>query len=214
MPQPKKHVNQAQKQRAYRQRCKLKSNETLRLKGAIVSLCDFSGSWSQPYADAGYEVVRVDLKTGQDVRLMRMPDYPVHGILAAPPCTHFALSGARWWSEKGETALLDGLSIVDACLRLVALCKPAWWALENPVGRLNHYLGKPVMYFNPCDYGDTYTKKTALWGSFNPALPWDKVAPVEGSKMWANYGGKSEATKAARSVTPEGFAMAFFLANP
>ena len=52
----------------------------------IISLCDFSGAWSQPYVDAGeYEVIRVDLqRDGRDVRLLERMD-GVHGILAAPP---------------------------------------------------------------------------------------------------------------------------------
>jgi hypothetical protein len=86
--------------------------------------------------------------------------------------------------------------------------------LENPIGRLNRWLGKPVMYFNPCDYGDTYTKRTALWGEFNSDLPFNKVFPSEGSKLHLKYGGKSERTKMLRSITPDGFATAFFLANP
>src|SRR5882672_12633911 len=133
----------------------------------ILDLCAGTGSWSEPYRAAGYEVRLVTLP--EDVRLLRWcPDEPVHGILAAPPCTHFAASGARWYAEKGAAALLDGLSVVDACLRMVMVCKPKWWALENPVGRLKDYLGPPVMYFDPCDYGDPYTKKTGLWGDFTP----------------------------------------------
>jgi len=68
------------------------------------------------------------------------------------------------------------------------------------------------------DYGDPYTKKTGLWGRFTPPLPlfiggdW-RVEPVEGSKM-LRYGGNSERTKEQRSETPEGFAQAFFMANP
>ena len=177
----------------------------------ILSLCDYSGVWSQPYENAGYKVVRVDLKHGQDVRLMEIPKVRVQGILAAPPCTVFASSGARWPRTPAE--MIEGLSIVDACLRCVAVCKPAWWALENPVGKLVRYLGKPRMYFDPCDYGDPYTKKTCLWGDFT--IPRKRpVLPLEGSRMHLRYGGKSERTKEARSMTPEGFARAFFEANP
>lgn len=93
-----------------------------------------------------------------------------------------------------------------------------WWALENPVGKLVRYLGKPLMRFNPCDYGDPYTKRTCLWGSFTPPLPLIlgkdlSVSPTEGSKMHTQYGGRSQATKNARSATPLGFARAFFDAN-
>jgi hypothetical protein len=68
----------------------------------ILSLCDYSGSWSKPYRDAGYKVIQVDIKHGQDVRLFEFPGQ-VHGILAAPPCTHLASSGARWASQEIET---------------------------------------------------------------------------------------------------------------
>lgn len=180
----------------------------------ILSLFDYSGNWSRPYRDAGYQVIQFDLKCGHDVRLLRVDDFPdtVHGVLSAPPCTHFAGSGARWWSAKGEKALLEGLALIDAVYRIVAVTRPVWWVLENPIGRLNHYIGKPAMYFNPCDYGDPYTKKTALWGQFNTALPKTPVLPTEGSKMHRLPPG--EKRQELRSITPPGFAKAFFEANP
>jgi hypothetical protein len=182
----------------------------------ILSLCDHSGAWSQPYADAGYKVIRVDLQEGRDVRLLQRLDDRIHGILAAPPCDHFAGSGARWWEGKGEQAILEGLAIVDACLRSVIVHKPEWWVLENPVGRLRRWIGPPAFSFNPCDYGDPYTKKTLLWGEFTPPMPmWSKqackpVEPTEGSAvhlMWSHQ-------KNERSKTPSGFAKAFYEANP
>jgi len=181
----------------------------------ILSLCDFSGEWVKPYRDAGYTVMQIDLKHGQDVRLFEYPGQ-VYGILAAPVCTMFASSGARW--KRTPEEIKEALALVDACLRFVAVCKPKFWALENPVGTLIRYLGKPQFYFNPCDYGDPYTKKTCLWGDFIPPLPLFvgkdmSIEPTEGSKMHLNYGGKSERTKEARSKTPAGFAQAFFAAN-
>lgn len=178
----------------------------------ILSLCDLSGEWPRPYREAGYEVIQVDLQSGQDVRLLELPSADIHGVMAAPPCTVFANAGARW--ARSDAEMIEGLSIVDACLRIVYACKPKWWALENPVGKLRRYIGPPAMTFNPCDYGDPYTKRTLLWGAFNTELPRTPVEPVEGSKMWAKYGGSSQRTKDARSVTPAGFARAFFEANP
>lgn len=177
----------------------------------ILSLCDYSGIWSRPYEETGYLVVRIDLKNGQDVRLLEKMDARVRGILAAPPCTVFASSGARW--ERTERDMIEGLSIVDACLRAVVVYQPIWWALENPVGKLSRYLGRPTLYFQPCDYGDPYTKKTCLWGKFTPPSRCP-AEPTEGSKMHLNYGGKSDRTKTLRSMTPEGFARAFYEANP
>jgi hypothetical protein len=177
----------------------------------ILSLCDYTGSWSKPYRDAGYNVVQVDIKHGHDVRLFEARSCSVRGVLAAPPCTHFASSGARWWKDKGDYAVLDGLSVVDACMRIIAVHRPQWWALENPVGRLKNYLGQPTMSFNPCDYGDPYTKRTLLWGNFTPP-PKRPVEPTEGSKMNEICDGPKRGL--LRSVTPDGFAQAFFLSNP
>ena len=88
--------------------------------------------------------------------------------------------------------------------------------LENPVGRLRRWLGPPTLMFNPCDYGDPYTKKTLLWGKFFPPKQ-TKVAPVKvcAQGSWVQkLGGSSERTKELRSMTPPGFAKAFFDANP
>lgn len=182
---------------------------------AILSLCDLTGNWSRPYEEAGYDVIRIDLANGRDVRLLEHLGRPIHGILAAPPCDHFALSGARWWDGKGESAVIEGLSIVDACLRAVAIYRPTWWALENPVGRLRRFLGEPAFRFDPCDFGDPYTKRTCLWGHFTPPVPLvsaaarNPVLPTLGSMMHTMVRDKRR-----RGETPPGFARSFFEANP
>lgn len=178
----------------------------------ILDLCGGTGAWSRPYKEAGYDV-RVITMPCDDVRLLEAIKRDVHGILAAPPCDHLAGSGARWWAEKGEKKLLESLSIVDACLRAVAVYTPYWWALENPVGRLSRYLGTPDMYFNPCDFGDPWTKKTCLWGNFiipkkHPITP----VPMSENHIWRMPPGPQR--KIIRSITPPGFAKAFFEANP
>lgn len=75
------------------------------------------------------------------------------------------------------------------------------------------------MYFNPCDFGDPWTKQTCLWGSFTPPLTLflggnRSVEPVLGNSPIMRLGGKSLKTKNARSQTPAGFAQAFFDVNP
>lgn len=173
----------------------------------ILDLCGGTGSWSKPYVLAGYDVRLVTLPAG-DVLTYEPPD-GVHGILAAPPCTVFAASGSRW--HRSDEAMWDALLVVDACLRIIEQCKPVWWALENPVGKLVHYLGKPVMYFQPYEYGDPYTKKTCLWGMFNQPVK-RLVEPVEGSKLHRLSPSPDRAM--LRSITPSGFAQAFYEANP
>lgn len=193
----------------------LRADGFLRRPQLILSLYDYSGVWSQPYAEDGYDVIQIDRKlTGSDVRLMELPelglsDRFVHGILAAPPCTVFANSGARW--ERSEEEMLEGLSTVDAVCRLVVATQPQWWVIENPHGKLSRYLGPPVMTYQPNEYGDPYTKMTCLWGKFNPPVR-QPVEAVLGSKMHLVAPGPRR--QEIRSETPAGFARAFFEANP
>ena len=96
--------------------------------------------------------------------------------------------------------------------------------------------GNPVMIFNPCDYGNPWTKKTCLWGNFRPPLKY----PVEGKEFiphkilsskasqnqinklvkarylpenWREVYGDLRDRKTIRSITPPGFAQAFFEVN-
>ena len=194
------------------------------LEKTIISIGDYTGIWSDPYREAGYKIIQVDIKFGQDVRLLKFPGN-AHGVIAQPPCTHLSSSGARWWESKGEEALLEAMSIVDACMRVVMVTNPKWWVLENPVGRLKDYLGVPKFYFNPSDFAlladnpqnEAYTKRTCLWGEFVPPLPifigqLAGTEPVLGSKMHKIPPSPDRAM--LRSITPSGFARAFFLANP
>lgn len=201
----------------------------------ILSLCDLTGTWSKPYQDAGYRVIQVDLQRGadQDIRLLPWRPGDIQGIIAQPPCTHFTVAGARWWKSKGQAALLEGLALVDACMRAIVLYQPAWWVMENPVGRLTTYLGKPRLVFHPWEYAghrktlgedvprtDRYTKQTALWGTFKvperlplPPIIGSPEQPAQGSS-WIHRLGPSEDRANLRSMSPAGFSQAFFEANP
>lgn len=109
----------------------------------ILDLCGGTGSWSRPYKEAGYDV-RVITLPECDVRKYEPPEN-VYGILAAPPCTDFASSGARWFAEKDKDGrTIDSMSILVACLKIIAICQPAFWAMENPVGRMKRFgMGNP-----------------------------------------------------------------------
>ncbi|MCR9274404.1 MULTISPECIES: PLxRFG domain-containing protein [unclassified Mameliella] len=76
----------------------------------VISLFDYTGAWSQPWADAGYQVLRVDVKQGNDALvdqafiLERIAEYrdagmEIVGVLSACPCTTFTGTGARWWAD-------------------------------------------------------------------------------------------------------------------
>lgn len=201
----------------------------------ILSLCDFSGAWSRPYAEAGYSVVRVDLGHpvgesqaadgalcyGVDVTRFDLPCRP-HGVLAAPPCTCFCRPGARHWFKMdftGQTA--RDVRVMRACLRL---CKTTtgWWALENPPGRhpeLVPELGPPAWQFQPYHYGDAWNKQTYIWGTATRPEP-TNIVEIPATRRTPN--GRTQGTiafmssswKREREKTPAGFAAAFFAANP
>lgn len=199
----------------------------------ILDLCGGSGSWSRAYVAAGYDVRNITLPQ-YDVLTYDPPD-DVYGILAAPPCTEFSVLNCR--AEARQRDPQAGLKIVMACMRIIEKCKPVWWALENPVGYLREYMGKSTLIFQPWQYGDPWTKRTEIWGTFT--LPearykkWEDVPnklplytrPGRGKPnfaylhksaqalipqlAWANP--KTDAD--FRAITPPGFAQAFFDAN-
>lgn len=210
----------------------------------IISIFDASGTWSKPYEEAGYTVIRYDLSRGDDVMKenwaklradIEASGKVVVGLITAPPCTSFAVSGARWWDSQHDNPSKEwvekkygsfaaeyfdrpldyAIALVDMVKVAVEFLNPTLFhTAENPVGRIQKKadLPNPTFVFNPHNFGDPYTKKTMLWGEMNPDLPTANVDPVEGSKMHKLRGDNAE-DKKERSQTPEGFAYAFFVAN-
>lgn len=195
----------------------------------LLSLFDHSGGWSKPFREVA-EVFQVDIKLGIDILEWDYKawgkDKNVVGVLAAPPCTHFTVSGNQYWNEKdkdGRTA--EMIKLVEKTIEIIEYFNPKFWALENPVGRIEKcvpYLkGKRCFSFNPCDFGDAYTKKTVIWGYCLPFLITKPVKPefvtmTNGDKyapIFAKTGGKTEKAKELRSITPNGFATQFFEAH-
>lgn len=171
----------------------------------ILDLCGGSGSWSAPYRKAGYDV-RVITLPKHDVRTF-VPPARVHGVLAAPPCTEFSIAtNGRVGRGYGERDFVEGMACVNACMRIVLQCRPKWWALENPTGLLARWLGRPRDTWEPCDFGDAWTKATSIWGDFQ--------LPRRGPFVKPRGSAATRSTAAARAITPPGFARAFFEANP
>jgi hypothetical protein len=192
----------------------------------ILDLCGGTGAWSDPYKKAGY-----------DVRVITLPHYNileyeppknVYGILAAPPCTMFSLART---TAKTPRDLRGSMEIVKACLNIIWEARLEgtlkFWALENPVGLLRQFLGKPVMTFHPWEFGDPWTKRTDLWGYFNE--PRKSPVKLTQKQLWDSKNNTRSlpelpegyilpegytSLKARRGITPPGFANAFFKANP
>lgn len=191
----------------------------------ILDLCGGTGSWSQPYKEAGYDVRIITLPNHNVMEFS--PPANVYGILAAPTCTQFSLART---TAKTPRDLRGGMALVNRCLWIIHECRYAgslkFWALENPVGYLRQFLGKPPLTWQPCDYGDTHTKRTDLWGYYN--IPKKKPVFLTAEQIRAcsinnrelpdipdGYILPNDIGRQAvrRSMTPKGFARAFFLAN-
>lgn len=79
-------------------------------------------------------------------------------MIAHPPCTHLAVSGARWFKNKQkeqEDALEFVRWLLDAPIR--------WIALENPVSIISTKIRKPDQIIQPWQFGHGETKATCLW---------------------------------------------------
>ncbi len=133
------------------------------MKKIILHLCADLGSDSKFYQDdVNYEVVKI----GKDIGVENYtPPKNVYGVIANPVCTEF--STANGFHKTNDTE--KGMVMVNHCLRIIEECKPNFWIIENPAnGRLKEFLGKPNLVYQPWEYGSPWTKRTALWGEFNP----------------------------------------------
>ena len=192
-------------------------------KKIILDLCGGTGSWSKPYKENGYDVRLITLPE-YDVR-QYVPPENVYCILSAPPCDQFSFAKTTGKPRQLKSAW----EIVKACLNIIAKCNNIdspyakkttlkFWAIENPNGLLKRFLGKPAYEFNPFDFGDNYKKRTHLWGWFNnpkknPIVCSNvKFDRMKSKDIHPEYF-KTLTRKERRSITPQGFAKAFFLAN-
>jgi hypothetical protein len=136
----------------------------------IISLFDATGTWSQPYLDAGYTVLRYDSARGddihskdwyQEIEAIKEKGYTIAGVMAAPPCTSFASAGAQWWGAQHDRPSRDWVqkkygdlaafhydkpidyaeAIMTDVVAIVDLAQPTeFHAMENPSGRLRKML--------------------------------------------------------------------------
>ena len=199
-------------------------------KHIVISLFDYSGHWVKPYKEHGYKVIQIDLKSGINVLkwdYSTIPQNEVFCILAAPPCTHFTKASSIHWFDydiTGKTA--RSLLLIQTTLQIVKHFSPPIWAIENPPGRLSK-IYPPIakfklLRFEPWQFGDPFFKQTELYGEFNPWLIQKPVKPIykitAGGKaptIMQYYNKKHPRQNRAtyRSITPPGFAQAFFNAN-
>lgn len=215
----------------------------------ILDLCGGTGAWSKPYKDAGYTVELITLPRN-DVTRVEFGDHAMHfermdlyyyddltvlykdvyGILAAPPCTEFSLAKNGAPTPRDLNA---GMAIVRPIMEIIWRCQLygnlKFLALENPVGLLRRFLGRPKYSYRHWQFGDPQVKPTDIWGYFKEPTQSVKQMPEGITKRyssgkvntlaWAppkppDWLDASNLTRAdLRAITPAGFAQAFYKAN-
>lgn len=205
----------------------------------LIDLFDFSGNAAQPYKENGWLIKQVEIKHGEDIltwdykkwfgELYASNKIEKVGILAAIPCTAYALSGNRHKKSEARKAIFRySQKIVAKTKEIIdyfeSLGILIFWQVENPSSDIhthNKWLDKPIQKFNPCDFAgydpipenSRYNKQTWFWGKFNK-MPLKRMEPLTRYHMgYTNLGGKSERTKELRSITPLGVCYAFYKSN-
>lgn len=196
----------------------------------VIALFNRTDTMLAPWAAHGFTCYSVDtqhpagetregniIRVGADVRHWLPPREPIAFVAAFPPCTHVAVSGARWFRGKGLRALSES---VELFARAAELCEwtGAPYLIENPVSTISTYWRKPDFTFDPCDFagyeggaGDTYTKRTCLWVGGGFVMPLARPRAAVNSRMHMLPPSAERAD--IRAATPPGFAAAVFEAN-
>jgi hypothetical protein len=149
----------------------------------ILVACEESQAVTKEFRALGHEAYSCDTEPcsgghpewhlQQDVTPLLKDSWDM--IIAFPPCTHLAVSGAAWFAEKRK----DGRQRqgIDFFL-LFAHCLCPKLAIENPVGIMSSVWRKPDQVIRPCWFGDDSTKATCLWIRGLPLLkPTKMITP-------------------------------------
>ncbi len=142
----------------------------------VLVACEFSGIVRDAFIDAGHDAWSCDLLPSerpgphiQDDAIEAAYGYTPGGpwdlMIAHPPCTFLAVSGARWMAGRPQ-AVADALAFV----RLLLDAPVPRIALENPVSIISSRIRKPDQIIQPWQYGHGETKATCLWLKGLPKL--------------------------------------------
>lgn len=101
-------------------------------------------------------------------------------VIAFPPCTDLASSGARWFKEKQA----DGRQQKSIEFFLQFTKIPSKWAIENPIGIMSTKFRKPDQIIQPWQFGHGETKATCLWLNGLPPLKATQVVAGRQPRIW------------------------------
>lgn len=139
----------------------------------VLIACEFSGIVRDAFIKEGHDAWSCDLlpteRPGPHLQMDMFKAIRDRGpwdlMIAHPPCTHLAVSGARWFKHK-KLRQADALIVVR---RLLASGIPHI-ALENPISVISTYIRKPDQIIQPWMFGHGETKATCLWLNGLPKL--------------------------------------------
>lgn len=138
----------------------------------VLIACEFSGIVRDAFTRAGHDAISCDLlpseKPGKHIQgdVLQVLKYNEFDLLIAhPPCTHLAVSGARWFKNKKDeqfSALLFVKQLMDADVPHICI--------ENPISIISTKIKKPDQIIQPWMFGHGETKATCLWLKGLPKL--------------------------------------------
>jgi site-specific DNA-cytosine methylase len=173
----------------------------------VLIACEFSGRVREAFLSKGHDALSCDILPTDapgphyhgDVRDIIGDGWDL--MIAHPPCTHLAVSGARWFKDKQEeqAEALDFVRfLLDAPIEKIAL--------ENPVSIISSRIRKPDQIVQPWMFGHGETKKTCLWLKNLPLLKPTNVVSGRENNIWKMP--PSEDRWKKRSLTFQGIAAA------
>ena len=173
----------------------------------ILIACEYSGTVRNAFKAKGHDVMSCDL-LDTDVpgnhykgNVFDIVNDGWDLMIAHPPCTHLAVSGARWFKEKKEEQI-EALNFVkmllDAPIEKIAL--------ENPISIISSKIRKPDQIIQPWMFGHGETKATCLWLKNLPKLTPTDI--VEGREQRIHKLPPTPDRWKIRSKTFEGIAKA------
>lgn len=126
-------------------------------------------------------------------------------ILAFPPCTHLAVSGARYFEQKRKDGRQQ--AAIDFFMQFANSDCPRI-AIENPVGIMSTVWRKPDQIIQPWQFGHGETKKTCLWLKGLPPLIPTEIVDGREQRIWKMPPGKDRAKNRAKTFPGIAKAMA------
>lgn len=173
----------------------------------ILVACEFSGTVRDAFLASGHDAWSCDLlptdKPGPHIQgdVLEVLGDGWDLMVAHPPCTHLAVSGARWFKDK-QTEQAEALEFVRRLLNapIDKIC------LENPVSIISSRIRKPSQVIQPWMFGHGETKATCLWLKKLPLLQPTNI--VEGREARIHKIPPSPDRWKLRSVTFQGIANA------